>query len=338
MRDDRRFGVSGRKAPQKVAASLIRPGYSAESLRIRFRHFMRSFTAFVALFALFVLVAPPARAQSGLGPGAAEDGPHRRQPWLVPSTDPGTPAHAVLFRPPGDGPFRLALIAHASTQNVLRRAQMPQPEYRELAAFLVARGFAVLVPERLGHGATGGRYVEDQGGCDEADYARSGRATAEEISLALEFLRKQDFIRKDGAVVLGHSAGGWGALALADADPGAISAIIALAAGRGGHANDLANQVCASHTLIAAAAEFGKAARVPVAWLVAGNDTYFSPALSRQLADAFRASGGKADFRVLSPSGSEGHWMIETEAGVKIAASDLERALKPSKPVAVRKP
>ena len=136
---------------------------------------------------------------------------------------------------------------------------MPQPEYRALAAFLVARGFAVLVPERLGHGATGGQYVEDQGGCDEADYARSGRATAEEISLALDFMRKQDFIRKDGVVVIGHSAGGWGALALANADPKTISAIIAFAPGRGGRANDLPNQICAPHTLLAAAAEFGKA-------------------------------------------------------------------------------
>ncbi len=85
------------------------------------------------------------------------------------------------FARSGEGPFRLAVIAHATTQNVLRRAQMPQPEYRALAAFLVARGFAVLVPERLGHGATGGDYLEDQGGCDEADYARSGRATADQI-------------------------------------------------------------------------------------------------------------------------------------------------------------
>ena len=141
------------------------------------------------------------------------------------------------------------MIAHASTQNVLRRAQMPQPEYRALAALLVARGFAVLVPERLGHGATGGKYLEDQGGCDEADYARSGRATADEISLALDYLRKQPFIRKDGAVVIGHSAGGWGALALANADPKAISAIIAFAPGRGGHANDVPNRICAPHTL-----------------------------------------------------------------------------------------
>ena len=108
-----------------------------------------------------------------------------------------TPAHAVLFRPTGEGPFPLALIAHATTQNVLRRAQMPQPEYRALAGFLVARGFAVLVPERLGHGGTGGKYLEDQGGCDEADYSRAGRATADQITAAMNFLRRQPFIRPD---------------------------------------------------------------------------------------------------------------------------------------------
>jgi dienelactone hydrolase len=146
------------------------------------------------LFALAVLAAlglTMASAQPGFGPQGAEGEPNRLQQWLVPSPDPATPAHAILFRPPGAGPFPLALIAHASTQNVLRRAQMPQPEYRALAAFLVARGFAVLVPERLGHGATGGKYLEDQGGCDEADYAKAGRATADEISAALGFVRRQ---------------------------------------------------------------------------------------------------------------------------------------------------
>ena len=113
------------------------------------------------------------------------------------------PRTRVLFRPPGDGPFPLAVIAHATTQNVLRRAQMPQPEYRALAAWLVARGFAVLVPERPGHGATGGKYLEDQGGCDEADYARSGRATADVIAAASGFVRKQPFIRPDGMVMIG---------------------------------------------------------------------------------------------------------------------------------------
>jgi dienelactone hydrolase len=288
---------------------------------------------FKALFAVVLLGAlwtQGAAAQARLGPQGGEGEPNREQPWLVPSPDPELPAHAVLFRPTGDGPFRLAVIAHASTQNELRRAQMPQPEYRALAAWLVAKGFAVLVPERPGHGATGGKYLEDQGGCDEADYSRSGYATADSIIAALRYLREQSFIRPDGTVVVGHSAGAWGALALAGGDtaPG-ISAIIAFAPGRGGQANDVPNRVCAPQALLSSAAEFGDDARVPVTWLVAANDSYFSPELSRQLADAFRGGGDKVEFRVLAASGSEGHWLVETEAGVKSAGPDLDRAINP---------
>jgi dienelactone hydrolase len=287
----------------------------------------RPFQAIFSLLALAVLAgqgAPPA----SLGPKGAEAAPDRKQQWLVPTPAGDRPAHAVLFRPPGDGPFRLAVIAHATTENVLRRGQMPQPEYRPLAAFLVARGFAVLVPERLGHGATGGDYIEDQGGCEEADYVRSARAAAGQITSALRFLGAQPFIRHDGAVILGHSAGGWGALALASEDPRVVSAIIAFAPGRGGHADDVDNRICAPRRLIEAAATLGKGARLGVTWLVAANDTYFSPAFSRKLADAFRDGGGRVEFRVLPSSGNEGHWMAETESGVVSATADLDRALR----------
>jgi dienelactone hydrolase len=288
---------------------------------------MRPPTVLVALVLVAALGVKAAAAQAGLGAQGAEGEPHRLQQWRVPSTDAGAAARAALFRPPGEGPFPLAVIAHASTQNVLRRAQMPQPEYRALAAWLVARGFAVLVPERPGHGA-GGKYLEDQGGCDEADYARAGRVTADEIAAATGLLRQQSFIRPGGVVVIGHSAGAWGALALAGGDPSNVAAVIAFAPGRGGHANDLPGKVCAPHTLISAAGEFGKTARAKVTWLVAANDSYFPPAFSRQLADAFRAGGGKVDFQVLPAHGSEGHWLVETVSGVALAGAELDRALK----------
>jgi dienelactone hydrolase len=298
---------------------------------------MRLVKVYCVLVALGTLGVQDAFAQGTLGAQGAEADPNRMQQWLVPTPAMDAVARARLFRPPGDGPFRLALIAHATTQNVLRRAQMPQPEYPALAGWLVARGFAVLVPERPGHGGTGGRYLEDQGGCDEADYARSGRATADAIAAAAGFVRKQPFIRQDGMIIVGHSAGGWGALALAGESPKDIAAIVAFAPGRGGHAHDQPNKVCAPHTLMAAAAEFGKAARVPVTWLVASNDSYFSPELSRRMADAFRRGGGKVEFRVLAASGSEGHWLAESEAGVKIAGPELERALKAVAPTAAKK-
>jgi dienelactone hydrolase len=298
---------------------------------------MQLFKTVWVLLALAALLAQPAAAQVSLGTQGPEGDADRRQQWLVPSPDPAVAAHAILFRPPGEGPFPLAIVAHATSQNVLRRAQMPQPEYRALAAWLVARGFSVLVPERPGHGATGGPYLEDQGGCDEADYARAGRATADSIAAALDFMRGQSFVRQDGAVIVGHSAGAWGALALAGRNPPGVSAIVAFAPGRGGHANDLPNQVCAPHTLISAAAEFGKAARVPVTWLVAANDTYFSPVLSRQIADAFRAGGDKVDLRLLGAYGSEGHWLPETDGGMKAAGPELDRALKAWSPKPVKK-
>jgi len=274
-----------------------------------------------------------------LGAQDEEATPFRRQLWLVPTQDPHLPARAVLFRPPGAGPFPLAVrpgagpfplavIAHASTQNALRRAQMPQPDYTALSSWLVGRGFAVLVPERPGHGATGGSYLEDQGGCETADYDRAGRATAGSILAALEFLRRQNFIRRDGTLVVGHSAGGWGALVLAGENPPGLSRVIVFAAGRGGHADDAAGVVCAPDRLIAAATTFGRKARVPVSWLVAANDSYFPPSLSQQLANAFATGGDKVDFRVLPASGDEGHWLVETEAGVASAASILDSALK----------
>ncbi|OJU20944.1 MAG: peptidase [Afipia sp. 62-7] len=280
---------------------------------------MRGITSFTSAAVTLVMALAVGLSQAGpvwgeprLGPQGAEGAPNRRQDWLVPTQDQITPSRAVLFRPPGKGPFRIAVIAHASTQNRLARAQMPQPEYPALASALVAKGFAVLIPQRLGHGKTGGPYLEDQEGCDNAEYAMSARTTAEEIMTALTFIRAQSFARKDASVVVGHSAGGWGALALTDRSPKDISVIVVFAPGRGGRKDDRANSICAPDKLIAATREFGEDARVPVTWLVAENDSYFPPEFSKQMADAFvEGSEGKIDFQILPPFGKEGHWLAE---------------------------
>lgn len=287
----------------------------------------------VVLAAALVLgagIAQPSHAHAderpALGPAGEEGAPLRRQDWLVPAPKQKTRAHARLYRPPGRGPFPLALIAHASTQSPLQRAQMPMPDYTGLVRTFIARGYAVIVPQRPGHGATGGRYLEDQNGCLHADYASAGNRTADSIQVALDFMLKQDFIRREGAIVVGHSAGGWGALALAARNPKAVSRIIVFAPGRGGRAEGMANSVCAQDRLIAASAEFGRGARVPVTWLVAENDSYFSPALSKEIADALAAGGAKIDFRVLPAYGRDGHGLAE--AGQEALKTILQATLK----------
>lgn len=309
-----------------------RPGFARKQFPQEWNTVRARLAGWVIVAVLAAGMAPGAARADAFGPVSAEGGPLRRQEWLVPSPDPAIAAKAIVFRPPGAGPFPLAVIAHASLQNPIARAQMPLMEYRPLAGFLVARGFVVAVPQRPGHGATAGPYLEDQGGCADADYARAGNAAADSIARALDFMRSLPFVKKDGALVVGHSAGGWGALALAARNADGSARIVVFSPGRGGHADNIPGRVCADERLVATAGLFGQSARARVTWIVSANDSYFSPALSRRMADAFRAAGGRVDFRVVASASEEGHRIAEAEDGERAWGKVLEEIIAARRP------
>ena len=260
--------------------------------------------------ALLLFGVESARAQLSIGPQGPEEGVIRRQSWLIPAQDRITLMRTSVFRPQGAGPFPLAVIAHGSTQNEIRRAGFRQPQYTALTEWLVARGYAVAVPLRPGHGETGGPYYEAQGGCANADFAKAGQGAASSIEAAIDFLARQAFVRKTGAVALGHSAGGWGALALSTHALRPLAGVVAFAPGLGGRIDDAAGKNCAPDRLIAAAKTYGEKARVPALWLTAENDSYFPPALSKRMVDAFRAGGGRVTYELLPAVGSDGHELM----------------------------
>jgi len=237
--------------------------------------------------------------------------------------------HATVLRPPGAGPFPLVIVNHGSTQNEDQRKEFALPSYPLISEWFLRRGYIVLLPQRPGHGETGGPYFEDQGRCESAEFSRSGLATANLIQATIDHLTAQPFVRRDGVIVVGQSAGGWGALALASRNPPAVAAIVSFAGGRGGRAYDKPNNNCSPERLVAAAAEFGRSARVPTLWLYAENDSFFAPALSRRMYDSFRSAGGIAEYHLLPPVGAEGHQMINardaSEAWKPILAEFLSR-------------
>jgi len=264
----------------------------------------------LSLAAMLLFGVESARAQLSIGPQGAEEGVIRRQSWLIPAQDRITLMRTSVFRPQGAGPFPLAVIGHGSTQNEIRRAGFRQPQYAALTEWLVARGYAVAVPLRPGHGETGGPYYEAQGGCANADFAKAGQGAASSIEAAIDFLARQAFVRKTGAVALGHSAGGWGALALSTHALRPLAGVAAFAPGLGGRVDDAAGKNCAPDRLVAAARTYGEKARVPALWLTAENDSYFPPALSKRMVDAFRAGGGRVTYELLPAVGSDGHELM----------------------------
>jgi dienelactone hydrolase len=209
------------------------------------------------------------------------------------------------------------VINHGSVQNPDQRRKFVQPVFIAGAEFFVERGYAVAVPQRPGHGETGGPYFEAPGSpCENANYVKSGLAVADSIEAAIAYMTRQSFVKRDGIVVVGQSAGGWGALALASRNPKNVAAIVNFAGGRGGRIHNRPNNNCAPEKLVAAAAVFGSTARIPVLSIYTQNDFYFSPALSRQIADAYRKAGGNMDYRLLPAFGDDGHRLFGSRDGL----------------------
>jgi len=259
---------------------------------------------------LWLACAASAAAQTAPQPQTPEDLAQHRQLWLLSIPGERVRMHAYVFRPPGPGPFPLAVINHGSIQAGPVREKYRMPEYSIATQWLLDRGYAVVLPQRPGHGETGGPYFEDQGMCEDPDYRQSGVRTADSIVAAIDDMRAQPFVQRTGVVVVGQSAGGWGGLALASRNLPSVAAVINFAAGRGGRSNNRPNNNCAPDRLVTAAAEFGRTARTPTLSFYAENDTYFGPKLSKQMADAFRSAGGNIEYHLLPPSGTEGHLII----------------------------
>lgn len=228
---------------------------------------------------------------------------------MIPSADAAFLMKARIYRPSGTGPFPLVLISHGSEQDAARRNRSQFPEYPALIEWFVQRGYVVVIPQRPGHGGRG-KYLEDQGGCADADYLKAANGAADSIAAAASFMKRQDFVRPEGIVLVGHSAGALGNLAYAARRPAGIRAVVNFSGGRGGrHLNRPGNN-CAPERLVQTAGRLGATMHVPTLWLYAENDSYFPPALSRAMADAFIEAGGRADYRLLPPYGSEGHFVI----------------------------
>jgi pimeloyl-ACP methyl ester carboxylesterase len=235
--------------------------------------------------------------------------------------------HTTVLLPQGKAPFPLVVINHGSTESAELRAEYSQPTFEVAAPWFQKRGYVVVLPQRPGHGETEGPYLETAGSCDQADYEQSGYATAESIRTVIDYMQAQPFVRKGPVLLAGHSAGAWGALALASRTPGLAKAVINFSGGRGGRSFGIANRNCAPDRLVSAAYAYGRMVRVPTLWLYAANDTFIGPDLSRRMAEAFRAGGAPTDYRLLPAVPGEGHSLVYSADGARLWEPVVEKFL-----------
>jgi len=247
------------------------------------------------------------------------------------------PMLAFVVRPTGTGALPLVIMNHGESTDANVRGFFPTVEFRDAARWFARRGYLVVAPVRPGFGAASldlpdqgiyGVYFGNIGQCAHAEFRDPGLSVASTDQWVIEYLVKIGAALPNNVIVVGQSGGAWGAVALSSKNPPAVAAIIAFAAGRGGHKEDKPNNNCSPERLVAAAAEFGRDARVPLLWISTENDSYFGPALVRQMVDAYKAAGGNVEYHLLSAFGDDGHFFVDSADAIPIWAPIVNRFLK----------
>jgi len=231
--------------------------------------------------------------------------------------------HGVLYVPEGAGPFPAVVYNHGSAAGMLSKQA-----FDVLGPVFVRHGWVFFGPYRRGQGlsAAAGKYIGD----DIAAAVKTGglpRGAEVMVHLlatdhlddqlaALEWLKKQRFVKPDRIAVAGNSFGG--ILAVLGAEHGSYCAAINSAGG--------AQSWSDAPPLRAMMARSVRNARAPIFFFQAENDYDLSP--SRVLSDTMKAAGKEFELEIFPPFGSsvqDGHTF--GYFGASVWAGDVFRFL-----------
>ncbi len=217
---------------------------------------------------------------------------------------------ALVLRPDDPLTHPLAVLNHGSPRDGDDRAAMSPNGLSAQAREFARRGFVAVAFMRRGYGLSQGGWVENYGSCADPDYARAGRAGAEDIAAVARFMETEPYVRKGGWISVGVSAGAFATVALTADAPRDLAAAISFAPGRGSSSPDT---VCGDSRLVDAFAQYGKTSRVPLLWVSAANDHFFGPALVDRLSEAFSRGGAKPTLVRTPAFGEDGHKLFSAK-------------------------
>ena len=280
----------------------------------------RSFSMFAVIGITVAIVA------SGNGSNADDRMPRavQEEVWALPLV---LPTIAYVVRPVGPGPFPLAVMNHGVSLDSRDRSFFPLVEFRDAAMWFAQRGYMVVAPSGSGYGATAldtpdrglfSVFYSKIGTCETPNFRDAGLAVALLDKWIIDYMTDQKHAVTDSSIVIGQSAGGWAAIALSSQNLPSVKALVVFAGGRGGRVGGKPNNNCAPDKLVDTSGEFGRLARTPMLWIYIENDTFFGPALSKRMHDAYTAAGGHAEYHLMPPFGDDGHFFINSPEAIPL--------------------
>lgn len=219
-------------------------------------------------------------------------------------------------------PLPLVIFTHGQYPDRKKRKGLKARNYEVTARDFARRGWIAAIVLRRGYGQSNMRRSDYRiPNCANRNYSPTINEQTDDLEAAIKAIAKRRDVDATTILAVGVSAGGVAALNLGTRDIPGLKGVINFS---GGIATKVApgkkqtRKTCRSEDLVRWFDTLKSEKAIPSLWLYAENDSLFSPELVRHMHERYIAANGKADLRMLGPSGKDGHLIL----------SNLEAALQ----------
>lgn len=224
------------------------------------------------------------------------------------------PMAITIYRPPGEGPFPLLVFNHGRAVPE-KRASQGRYHPDMAARYFTGKGFAVLVPTRIGYWETYGDFdPEDTGGSNSPRFDGFVEAVYAQVMATVAYAKTLPYVDASRWLVGGQSAGGHTSVVVVSKAPVGLIGGINFAGGSGGNPTTRPGQPYAPQAVENLWGSLATTAKAPMLWLYWPNDKYWGADVPKAWHKAWTSHGGQAEFPVFAASpGEEGHHGLDED-------------------------
>ena len=202
-------------------------------------------------------------------------------------------------------PYLLFSHGRAGTDN--ERASFGRSSERKNSEYFISKGFAVILPTRIGYGVSGGPDAEYSGACGSKNYLEARKVSVDQSKQVLNHVLDFSYIDKSKGIVVGQSVGGFTTIGLSAENIPGLKGAINFAGGDGGDPYKSPERPCGEYLIQNTFAKYGALNKVPTLWLYSVNDRFWGEQIPKDWFAAFQKAGGKGQFISLPAYKDDGH-------------------------------